>query len=77
MLQERNVQKQRALSREMSQLAQTYVPLIPHVVELNNAFVQPWLMGFSAVDIPSYWKYLDIDLVMQRQDQSTLLGKSK
>jgi len=77
MLQERDVQKQRALSREMSQLAQIYVPLVPHVVDLDNDFVQPWLRGFNAVDIPSYWKYLDIDLVMQRQDQSSLLRKSK
>jgi ABC-type transport system substrate-binding protein len=62
MLYEPDVEKQTVLSRRMSELAHIYVPFIPHVVELDNNFVQPWLLGFYPNDFTSYWKYLDIDL---------------
>jgi ABC-type transport system substrate-binding protein len=70
MLREPVVQRQTALAREMSQLAQIYVPLIPHVAEVDNDFVQPWVSGFNAVDFPSYWKYMDIDVARQQRGQA-------
>lgn len=66
MLREPDLGKQTALSRQMSQLAMAYMPLIPHVSEVDNSFVQPWLAGFNPNDFTSYWKYLDVDPVQQR-----------
>jgi ABC-type transport system substrate-binding protein len=71
MLRDPDRQKQTALSRQMSQLAQIYMPLIPHVAEVDNDFVQPWVLGFFPHDFPSYWKYLDIDLAKQQRGQAT------
>lgn len=51
-----------AAARKMSELARTYVPLLPVIFRLENDFVQPWLRGFSAPIFSTYWKYLDIDL---------------
>lgn len=67
MMREPDLRKQTALSRRMSELAQIYVPLIPHVVEIDNNFVQPWLLGFYPNDFTSYWKYLDIDLAKRQR----------
>jgi len=67
MLREPDRQKQTVLSREMTKLAQIYVPLIPHVVEVDNDFVQAWVSGYRAIDIPTYWKYLDIDVAAQQR----------
>jgi ABC-type oligopeptide transport system substrate-binding subunit len=69
MLREPDVQKQVALSRRMSEIAQAYAPLIPHVAEVDNAFVQPWLQGFEPNDFTSYFKYLDIDVAAQQRAQ--------
>jgi ABC-type transport system substrate-binding protein len=67
MMREPDLRKQTALSRRMSELAQTYMPLIPNVVEMSNNFVQPWLLGFYPNDFTSYWKYLDIDLAKRQR----------
>jgi ABC-type transport system substrate-binding protein len=69
MLREPDVQKQVALSRRMSEIAMAYMPFIPHVVEVDNTFVQPWVSGFHPNDFTSYWKYLDVDPVEQRRAQ--------
>jgi hypothetical protein len=45
--------------------------LIPHVVEIDNNFVQPWLLGFYPNDFTSYWKYLDIDLAKRQRGPAT------
>jgi peptide/nickel transport system substrate-binding protein len=73
MLREPDVRRQTALSRQMWQLAQIYMPLIPHVAEVDNTFVQPWVSGFYPHDFPSYWKYLDIDLAKQQRGQTTMV----
>jgi hypothetical protein len=31
--------------------------------------VQPWLLGFSSPIFKQYWKFLDIDLAVQRKMQ--------
>ena len=69
MLREPDMQKQVALQRRMSEIAMAYMPLIPHVVEVDNTFVQPWVSGFYPNDFTSYWKYLDIDPVEQQRAQ--------
>ena len=77
MLREPDIRKQTALSRQMSQLAQIYMPLIPHVAEVDNTFVHPWVSGFYPHDFPSYWKYLDIDLTRQQRGQMAVARGSK
>ena len=74
MLREPDLRMQMTLSRQMSELAQIYMPLIPHVAEVDNTFVQPWVSGFHPHDFPSYWKYLDIDLVRQQRGQTAARG---
>ena len=51
-----------AAARTMSDLARTYMPMLPAIFRLENDFVQPWLKGFSPQIFTTYWKYLDIDL---------------
>jgi oligopeptide transport system substrate-binding protein len=77
MLREPDLRRQTTLSRQMSQLAQIYMPLIPHVAEVDNTFVQPWVSGFYPHDFPSYWKYLDIDLAGQQRGQTAVARGSK
>lgn len=47
--------------------AGAYVPLIPHVAEVDNTFVQPWVLAFNPNDFTSYFKYLDVDAAGQRR----------
>jgi oligopeptide transport system substrate-binding protein len=54
-------------SRKMSEIVKAYVPLIPMIFRLENDFVQPWLKGFAPQVFNTYWKYLDIDLAMQKR----------
>jgi ABC-type transport system substrate-binding protein len=59
--------EQIAAARRMSEIARTYVPIIPAIFRLENDFVQPWVQGFRPQMFQTYWKYLDIDLVRKRQ----------
>jgi hypothetical protein len=45
----------------MTALTQVHVPIIPLLVDVENAFVQPWVMGYHRSPFGTYWKYLDID----------------
>jgi oligopeptide transport system substrate-binding protein len=58
--------EQIAAARTMSEIARTYMPLLPAYFRLENNYVQPWLLGFSPFVFSSYWKYLDIDLAKRR-----------
>jgi len=58
--------EQMAAARKMSDLARTYMPLLPAIFRLENDFVQPWLLGFSPPIFSTYWKYLDIDLARRK-----------
>jgi oligopeptide transport system substrate-binding protein len=51
-----------AAARTMSELARTYVPLIPVVFRLDNDYVHPWVGGYQSPIFFNYWKYLDLDL---------------
>ncbi|HVN35929.1 MAG TPA: ABC transporter substrate-binding protein [Casimicrobiaceae bacterium] len=61
--------EQIANARRMSEIAKTYVPIIPAIFRLENDYVQPWLLGYRPQIFQTYWKYVDIDLVRQRQAQ--------
>jgi ABC-type transport system substrate-binding protein len=58
--------EQRAAARTMTDLARTYMPMLPAIFRLENDFVQPWLLGFSPPIFSTYWKYLDIDLARRK-----------
>jgi len=55
-----------AAARQASELASTYVPLLPNIFRLENDYVQPWVLGYSKQLYSSYWKYLDIDLARRK-----------
>jgi ABC-type transport system substrate-binding protein len=57
-------------ARRMSEIAQTYAPIIPAIFRLENDFVQPWVQGFAPPVFKTYWKYLDIDPARRRQAES-------
>ena len=49
-------------ARTMNEIVDTYVPVIPLVVELETAYVQPWVLGFRASPYVTYhYQYLDVD----------------
>ena len=51
----------------MNEIIDNFVPQIPMVVELENAFVQPWVSGYYRSPFATYFKYIDIDLAKKRQ----------
>jgi oligopeptide transport system substrate-binding protein len=59
--------EQMATAKKMSDIVRVYVPLIPLIFRLENDLVQPWLKGFAPQVFNTYWKYLDIDLAMQKR----------
>ncbi len=56
-----------AVARTMNEIIDNFVPQIPMVVELENAFVQPWVGGYYRSPFATYFKYIDIDLAKKRQ----------
>ena len=58
-----------AAARQGSEIAATYLPLMPAIFRQQNDFAQPWVRGYSAMRYTNYWKYLDIDLARQHQAQ--------
>ncbi len=50
-------------ARTMNEIIDNYAPVIPMVVELETAFLQPWVLGFRGNPyITYYYQYLDADL---------------
>jgi peptide/nickel transport system substrate-binding protein len=58
-----------ASARKMTELAQAYMPMLPAVFRIETNYVQPWLLGFSPPIFKQYYKFLDIDLALQRKMQ--------
>ena len=54
-----DAERQRA-ARTMTEILQSYVPVMPLLVDVQNAFVQPWLQGYYPSPFLSYFQYLDI-----------------
>jgi ABC-type transport system substrate-binding protein len=49
-------------ARTMNEIIDNYAPVIPMVVELETAFLQPWVMGFRGSPyVTYYYQYLDAD----------------
>jgi ABC-type transport system substrate-binding protein len=49
-------------ARIMNEIVDRYVPVIPLVIELETAFVQPWVMGFRGSPyVTWYFQYLAVD----------------
>ena len=47
-------------ARTMIAIVQLYAPLIPLLVDVENAFVQPWLQGYVPSSLAAHFQYLDI-----------------
>jgi ABC-type transport system substrate-binding protein len=54
-----DAERQRA-AITMTEILQAYVPVIPLLVDVQNAFVQPWLMGYYPSPFRLYFQYYDI-----------------
>ncbi len=50
-----------AASRTMTEVMQVYAPMIPLMVDIENAFSQPWVQGYFRSPFGAYYKYLDVD----------------
>lgn len=48
-------------ARTMTSILQGYAPVIPLLVDVQNAFVQPWLLGYYPSPFSAYFQYMDID----------------
>jgi ABC-type transport system substrate-binding protein len=55
-----------AAARKASEIAATYLPVMPTIFRQENDFTQPWVQGYSPPLFTNYWKYLDIDLTKRR-----------
>jgi ABC-type transport system substrate-binding protein len=51
--------RQKAAST-MTEILQTYVPVMPLLFDVENAFVQPWLLGYYPSRVAAHWQYMDI-----------------
>jgi oligopeptide transport system substrate-binding protein len=56
-----------AAARTMNDIIDTFVPQFPMVLELENTFVQPWVIGYKYSSFDANYKYVDIDLAKKRQ----------
>lgn len=48
-------------SRKMIEIVQNFVPMTPLLVDIDNAFVQPWVSGYFPSTYATYYKYMDVD----------------
>ena len=47
-------------ARTMIAIVRYYMPLMPLVVDVRNAFVQPWLQGYVPSPFAAYFQYQDL-----------------
>ena len=40
--------------------------MLPLMVDIENAFAQPWVQGYHRSPFGSYYQYLDIDLARRK-----------
>jgi ABC-type transport system substrate-binding protein len=49
-------------ARTMNEIVDNFVPVIPMVIELETAYVQPWVLGFRGSPyVTWYYQYLAVD----------------
>ena len=51
--------RQKAANR-MTEILQTYMPVMPLLYDVENAFTQPWLLGYWPSRVAAYWQYMDL-----------------
>jgi ABC-type transport system substrate-binding protein len=51
--------RQKAAST-MTEILQTYAPVMPLLYDVENAFVQPWVMGYYPSRVAAHYQYMDI-----------------
>jgi len=44
----------------MTEILQTYAPVMPLLYDVENAFVQPWVMGYYPSRVSAHYQYMDI-----------------
>ena len=52
-------------SRKTARQAQD--PVCKMIVDVENAFVQPWVNGYYRSPFATYFKYIDIDMAKKRE----------
>jgi ABC-type transport system substrate-binding protein len=53
-------------AREMNAIVAVWAPMLPLMVDIENAFTQPWVQGYRRSEFGSYYQYLDIDLARRK-----------
>lgn len=48
-------------ARTMVAILHYYAPIMPLLVDVQNAFVQPWLKGYAPSPFGAYFQYMDIE----------------
>jgi len=43
-----------------------WAPMLPLMVDVENAFMQPWVLGYRHSEFGPYFQYIDIDLARCR-----------
>jgi ABC-type transport system substrate-binding protein len=54
-----DAERQKA-ARTMTEILQTYAPVMPMLYDVENAFVQPWLVGYYPSRVAAHWQYMDV-----------------
>ncbi|MET0345765.1 MAG: ABC transporter substrate-binding protein [Casimicrobiaceae bacterium] len=55
-----------ALARKMSDVSQSYMPMLLHTYGVGNVVMYPWVQGYWPSQFGFSWKYLDIDLAKRK-----------
>ncbi|MEO8677140.1 MAG: ABC transporter substrate-binding protein [Casimicrobiaceae bacterium] len=55
-----------ALARKMSDISQSWMPMILHTYVVGNVIHYPWVLGYWPSQFGGSWKYADIDLAKKK-----------
>jgi oligopeptide transport system substrate-binding protein len=55
-----------AAARTMHAIVDVWAPMLPLMVDIENAFAQPWVQGYHRSPFGSYYQYLDIDVARRK-----------
>lgn len=53
-------------ARTMNAIVAAFAPMLPLMVDVENAFAHPWLQGYHRSPFGSYYQYLDIDVAQRK-----------
>ncbi len=60
------VEERMEAARTMNAIIAAFAPMLPLMVDIENAFVQPWVLGYHRSPFGSYYQYLDIDVAKRK-----------